>query len=449
MRDRFLNLKQVGMSVTEYLDKFTSRGRYAPNDIDSDERNREWFLNGLHEELQTYLVVVPCPDLEAMVDAAIMIEEKHKAASESRKRRMMSQGGPSSQRSRSLPPARSAPPPQRFASQAPRPNNPNRQFSSNRTGSGNYSGGNRNPANTNPRGQGSGCYTYGQPGHFSKECPLKKPAAPSLNTPRPNQGQGRGPPGRNQKTQANVARGRLNHVNAAKAEEAQDVILGTFLINSVPAKVLFDCGASHSFVTKIFVDKGKLKPTKMDRLMVVQILGSVARTKLSCKGVLVEIHGVSFQADLIILGTQGLDVVLGMDWMSKYHEHIDCARKAINMTNSDGVQIDRIATMPTHRAYYKKFVSGPTLDQVLVVCEYPNVFPEELPGIPPDRDIEFIIELIPGTTPIAQRPYRMNPQELEELKKQLADMLSKGLIRPSASPWGSPVLFVDKQDGTI
>jgi hypothetical protein len=84
-----------------------------------------------------------------------------------------------------------------------------------------------------------------------------------------------------------------------------------------------------------------------------------------------------------------------------------------------------------------------------VVCEYPDVFPEELPGMPPDPDIEFIIELIPGTAPIAQRPYRMNPQELEELKKQLADMPSKGLIRPSASPWGSPVLFVDKRDGTI
>ena len=68
--------------------------------------------------------------------------------------------------------------------------------------------------------------------------------------------------------------------------------------------------------------------------------------------------------------------------------------------------------------------------------------------MPPDRDIEFIIELVPGTGPIAQKPYRMNPQELEELKKQLDDMLRKGLIRPSASPWGSPVIFVDKRDGT-
>jgi hypothetical protein len=114
------------------------------------------------------------------------------------------------------------------------------------------------------------------------------------------------------------------------------------------------------------------------------------------------------------------------------------------VTNRDGVQIEHVTTMPSRKAYYKKSVCGPTLEQVPLVCEYPNVFPEELPGMPPDQDIEFINVLIPGTAPIAQRPYRMNPQELEELKKQLADMLSKGLIRPSASPWGSPVLFVDK-----
>jgi hypothetical protein len=135
--------------------------------------------------------------------------------------------------------------------------------------------------------------------------------------------------------------------------------------------------------------------------------------------------------------------------MSKYQGHIDCARKSITITNSEGIQVEHIATMPSRKAYYKKSVSRPTLDQVPGVCEYPDVFPEELPGMPPDRDIEFIIELIPGIAPIAQRAYRMNPQELEELKRQLADMLSKGLIHPSASPWGSPVLFVDKRDGTI
>jgi hypothetical protein len=357
MRDKFLNLKQGGMSVTEYLDKFTTWGRYAPNDIDTDEKKRERFLNGLQEELQTYLVAIHYPDLEAMVDAAIMVEDKHKAARESRKRRMMSQGGPSGQRSRSLPPSRPAPPPQRFASQAPSPNNPNRQYSSNRPAGRNSSGGNRNTFNPNNRSQGSRCYTCGQLRHLSKECPLKKPSAPSLNAPRPNQGQGRGPSGRNPKTQANNARGRLNHVTTKEAAEAPDVVLGTFLVNSVPAKVLFDSGALHSFVTKRFVAAGGLTASQMTRNMIVQIFGSQVRAHLFCEGVPVVIHGVSFQANLIILGTKGLDVVLGMDWMSKYQGHIDCARKSITMTNSDGIQIEHIATMPSRKAYYKKSIS--------------------------------------------------------------------------------------------
>jgi hypothetical protein len=449
MRDKFLNLKQGGMSVTDYLNKFTTRGRYAPNDIDADEKKRERFLNGLQDELQTYLVVVHYPNLEAMVDAAFMVEDKNKAARESHKRRMMNQGGPSGHRSRSMPPSRATPPPQRFASQAPRPNNPSRQYPSNRPSGGNFSRNNRNTFNPTNRSQGSGYYTCGQPGHFSKECPLNKPSAVSLSALRPNQGQGRGPSGRNPKTQAHNARGRLNHVTAEEAAEAPDVVLGMFLVNSIPARVLFDSGASHSFVIEHFVKKGKLESTMMTRAMLVQIPGSVMKTKDNCVDVPIDIHGVSFRANLIILGTKGLDVVLGMDWMSKYQGHIDCARKSKAMTNSDGIQIEHIETMPSRKAYYKKSMSGPTLDQVPVVCEYPNVFPEELPGMPLDRDIEFTIELVPGTAPIAQRAYRMNPQELEELKRQLADMLSKGLICPSASPWGSPVLFVDKRDGTI
>ena len=110
--------------------------------------------------------------------------------------------------------------------------------------------------------------------------------------------------------------------------------------------------------------------------------------------------------------------------------------------------IQHTSTHHSIKGQYHKRVVETVLEKVPIVCEYPAVFPEELPGMLPDRDIEFIIELIPGTGPIAQKPYHMNPQELEELKKQLDDMLRKELIRPSASLWGSPVIFVDKRDGT-
>jgi hypothetical protein len=90
-----------------------------------------------------------------------------------------------------------------------------------------------------------------------------------------------------------------------------------------------------------------------------------------------------------------------------------------------------------------------TVHDVPVVRDYPDVFPKELLGMPPDHDVEFIIDLLPGTGPIAKRPYRMSVDELAELKKQLDELISKGYIRPSASPWGSHVLFVKKKDGSM
>jgi hypothetical protein len=89
------------------------------------------------------------------------------------------------------------------------------------------------------------------------------------------------------------------------------------------------------------------------------------------------------------------------------------------------------------------------LENIPVVCEYPDVFPDYLCGMPPDRDIEFVIELQPGTAPISKRPYRMPPKELAELKNQLQELLDKGYIHPSSSPWGSPALFVKNKDGSL
>ena len=109
-------------------------------------------------------------------------------------------------------------------------------------------------------------------------------------------------------------------------------MLGTFLVNSVPATVLFDSGATHSFVTKEFVSKGGLVENLLSNPMVIQIPNSTLETKLFCPAVSLEIKGENFPADLIVLGTQGIDVILGMNWLAKFHGRIDCARRAVTLT---------------------------------------------------------------------------------------------------------------------
>ena len=89
------------------------------------------------------------------------------------------------------------------------------------------------------------------------------------------------------------------------------------------------------------------------------------------------------------------------------------------------------------------------MEDILIIKEFPDVFPDDISGLPPDREVEFTIDLIPETEPISIPPYRMAPAELRELKAQLEDLLSKGFIRPSISPWGAPVLFVKKKDGSL
>ena len=90
-----------------------------------------------------------------------------------------------------------------------------------------------------------------------------------------------------------------------------------------------------------------------------------------------------------------------------------------------------------------------SLEEVRVVRHFPDVFPDDLPGLPPDRDVEFTINLLPGTDPISLTPYRMAPAELRELKTQLQELVDKCFIQPSVSPWGAPILFVRKKDGTL
>jgi hypothetical protein len=127
---------------------------------------------------------------------------------------------------------------------------------------------------------------------------------------------------------------------------------------------------------------------------------------------------------------------------------IQCTRKAVRLTKRDGTAIEFLAMVQTDQGSMLNQAKAIALEDIRVVQEYLDVFPEELPGMPLDHNIEFIIELLPVTPPISQRPYRMPVNELAELKKQIAELQSKGFIHPSLSPWGAPVLFVEKKDGT-
>jgi hypothetical protein len=142
-----------------------------------------------------------------------------------------------------------------------------------------------------------------------------------------------------------------------------------------------------------------------------------------------------------------------MDWLSKYKVLIDCAKKSVKMTTLEGKEMEFIAEPVVTAKGVANCAKVNQLDasqgsEVLVVNEFPDVFPEELPSMPPDRDIEFVIELKPGTAPIYKTPYRMDTPELAELKEHVKELLEKGFIYPSSSPWGAPVIFVTKKDGT-
>ena len=123
----------------------------------------------------------------------------------------------------------------------------------------------------------------------------------------------------------------------------------------------------------------------------VQIPGAITRAILSYKETPIVIHGARFHADLVVLGKQGIEVVLGIDWMAGNRGIIDCTMKSISLTSPEGVEVVYTSSLHSVLEHCHKSIAESIVDKVPVVCEYPDVFPEKLPSMPPDRDIEFII----------------------------------------------------------
>ncbi|KAL4011276.1 hypothetical protein IC575_028328 [Cucumis melo] len=194
-------------------------------------------------------------------------------------------------------------------------------------------------------------------------------------------------------------------------------------------------------------------------------------SKEKVKGCQIEITGHVIEVTLLVLDMLDFDVILGMDWLAANHASIDCSRKevAFNPSSMASFKFKGEGSMSLPQIISamraSKLLSQGTwsilasvvdtrevdvsLSSELVVRDYPDVFPEELSELPPHREIEFAIELEPGTVPISIAPHRMAPAELKELKVQLQELLDKGFIRPSVSPWGASILFVQKKDGSM
>jgi hypothetical protein len=176
----------------------------------------------------------------------------------------------------------------------------------------------------------SGCFNCGELGHYASICPQR-------NMPTPQ---------RDNRGQQNYMHGRVNHVTAEEAQGDKDVVLGTFLINSVPATVLFDSGALHSFITERFVTKHDVPKSSMKTHLLISSPNGEMKSTYVCPQVNLKIGEIDFEADLVILTSSGIDVILGMDWLSKHDGIILCAKKSVLLTTPQGDRIEFAATSP-------------------------------------------------------------------------------------------------------
>jgi hypothetical protein len=241
----------------------------------------------------------------------------------------------------------------------------------------------------------------------------------------------------------NYVREKVNHVAVEEAQEAPDVVIGMFFINETFAVVLCDSGASHSFISAAYVEKHNLPIALLRCRMIVSSLGRDMLARQLCPKVKPKIRGVDFVANLIVLKSKGTNVILGMDYLSKHKVLIDCAKKFVKLTTPDGKELEFIiepvvtAKGDANHANVNQ-LNASQVSEVPVVSEFPDDFSEDLPDMPPDQDIEFMIESKPGTAPIYKTPFRMTTPELAELKAHIKELLEKGFTHPSSSPWGAP-----------
>nr|GFA94191.1 putative reverse transcriptase domain-containing protein [Tanacetum cinerariifolium] len=273
-----------------------------------------------------------------------------------------------------------------------------------------------------------------------------------------------------------VAQGRIYALGGRDASPDSNVIMGTFLLNNHYAKILFDTSVDRSFVSTTFSALIDITPTTLENHYDVELAdGKIIGVNIIIRGCTLNFMNYPFNIDLMPVPLGSFDVIIGMDWLTKYHGVIICDEKIVRVHfgremlifqgNGDNQREEsrlNIISCTKAQEYLSKgcdvFLAhvttkeakdkseGKRLKDVLIVRDFPDVFPEDLPGIPPARLVEFQIDLVPGAVPIARAPSRLAPLEMKELAEKLQELSDKGFIRPSSSPWGAPVLFIKKKD---
>ncbi|KAJ3704225.1 hypothetical protein LUZ61_007930 [Rhynchospora tenuis] len=502
LRRRFETLTQTGMSARQYGETFIRLSRYAPDLVADPRRRRERFIRGLNPGLASMVDTYPGTSIEYLMDKAEFQEGLLAARERTRQENQKLVGG---NVRRSFPQTRSTVAPGRqptnMVFQRPIVNmGPQASRYYCKTCQRAYS--------TPCIYHGGKCKVCGSSNHWAASCPKNLLGGPTSEGGGPtmteglatkgqnNTGRGRGGgrvgpqrggrfgnTGRGSQAERDMAR-----VHATVGEEFPeceviteeaileedvhnvdaDLIAGMVSVSDSFAYSLIDTGSTHSFVSQNYVDSYSWTTEPRERVMIVQTpLGKNVLVDRICRNCKIQIAGRTLPANLVVLDMQDFDILLGLDWLTTYHAVVDCKNHSVRFGKSNtepfvlkgrkpGAGIPIVSALQAKHlmlsgdevilaAVVSTDLSIPNLGEVPIVQEYPDVFPEELPGLPPEREIEFSIELQPGTTPIAKTPYRMAPAEMRELKAQLEDLLEKGFIRPSTSPWGAPVLFVRKK----
>jgi hypothetical protein len=240
--------------------------------------------------------------------------------------------------------------------------------------------------------------------------------------------------------------GCANYTTMEEIPTGEEVLAGTLFLNECPIIILFDSGALHDFMSFSYAKKAKLSLVASGAPYVISTPGGRVDANQVAQKVPLKLSERMFSTNLIILSDQGIDVILEMSWMKLHRAVLDIAGQLVHLDSPvNGKVILHLSVVSRTKVSLDHMVEL-KLEDIHDVREFLNVFPDDLPGMPSERAIEFKIELQSDTAPIAKAPYKMSPVEMKELKIQLQGLLDKGYICPSTSPCGCSALFVKKKD---